>query len=685
MNRVTALPLRVLFGLLCACLSANAMNRIQGDCMQGGGAIFTNGIRATTRVMQSFVTLSGTTPVSGCTVTVYITGTVTKATLFSNNGGTPLANPFIADATGHWYFYVPNRRYDVTLSGAGIPSPFTLGDIQAFDPSIAVLDITQYGAVCNGTTDDYTAIQAALDNNPAATINFPNGASCKSSATWVLSSQTPLRQFAGHLVGNGARITWTNDGSSGDTDANMQHGIGAYNRVNDPAVGASEIGGVDRVEIYGFFFTCPNYGACIFLGNSRFQLIHDNVFSGKSLAYNTATNPRHGIVIDCGINNHIDRNRFDSFTVGQVSIIKSGDTATGHVVYTNFPPLSGYFNDSPSVTRNNFEGSAPFSILEMGGGSFTIITIRNNNSGGGPKIWFFASCNGISATIEDNWTEQSTYFVGVLGASIPGNIPGTSIPHSYLKTAPGAPEHYMIRNNEFANGQVFFYSELIDGSYSTIENNRYNNVTPGTSVWITGASSANFVDFRDNNLVIYLAQTWLATDRAINIPSVVAIKSTIYPNTIKINGRMNPTCALHNVSVSGSSWYIDGVFNTATFPLTFQYIYFLDGMPANSVITGISLKTVTAFTGSGFTTVNATVGDGLGSDTPPASETWYTSTPYDLAASVSNINHQEFVIFRAPRDISVGRTFMAFHANQNFSAASITGSLNINVCWAVMQ
>lgn len=653
--------------------------------MQGGNAIFTNGIRASVRVMQSFVTLSGTTPVSGCTVTVYITGTATKATLFSTNAGAALANPFVADATGHWYFYVPNRRYDVTLSGAGITSPFTLSDIQAFDPAIAVLDVTQYGAVCNGSTDDYTAIQAALDNNATATINFPNGAACVSSATWVLSSQTPLRYFQGRLIGNGATITWTNDGSPSSTDANMAHAIGAYNRVNDSANGASEIGGVERIEISGFNLICPNYGACMFFGNSRFMEIHHNRLAGKSLGYNTASNPRHGIVIDCGINNHIDHNRFESFVVSHVGIIKSLDTSTGHVVYTNFPPLSGYFNDNPNITNNNFEGSAAFTILEMGGGSFTQITIRNNNAGGGPKVWFFASANGISATIEDNWTEQSTYFVGVLGAGVAGNIPGTTIPHSYLQTAPGAPEHYMLRNNEFANGLVFFYSELIDGSYTTIENNRYNNVTAGTSVWVAGASSANFVDFRDNNLVIYQAQTWLATDRAINIPSVVPIKSTIYPNTIKINGRMNPTCALYTVSVSGSTWSVNGLSYTATLPLAFQYIYFLDSMPPNSIVTGISLKTTTAFSGSGFTSIVATIGDGLGVGTPPANETWYTYAPYNVMTAVSNVNHQEYQLFKAPQSIAVGQMFMNFRANQNFSAASLTGAVNINVCWAVMQ
>jgi hypothetical protein len=64
-----------------------------------------------------------------CTVTVYNTGTAVLTTLYSNDLGTPLANPFTASLTGYWFFYADNARFDVTLSGGGIPVAFTLGDI----------------------------------------------------------------------------------------------------------------------------------------------------------------------------------------------------------------------------------------------------------------------------------------------------------------------------------------------------------------------------------------------------------------------------------------------------------------------------------------------------------------------------------------------------------------------------
>lgn len=125
MNRIA------LFLLTVSC--AFGMERLQGDCMQGGHTVSLNGLNSSTRVMQSYVNLTANIPVSGCTVTVYVTGTVNKATLYSDNLMTPLANPLTASATGHWFFYAANGRYDITMSGAGIATPFTLEDVLAQD------------------------------------------------------------------------------------------------------------------------------------------------------------------------------------------------------------------------------------------------------------------------------------------------------------------------------------------------------------------------------------------------------------------------------------------------------------------------------------------------------------------------------------------------------------------------
>jgi hypothetical protein len=114
----------LLFFLMAFPLVAN--QRTQGDCMQGNAVVVTNGAPSTTKVMQSY---------PSCTITVYVSGTLTLATIYSDNSSTPLGNPFNSNIVGHWFFYAANGRYDVQLSGSGIPAPFTLGDILLADPA----------------------------------------------------------------------------------------------------------------------------------------------------------------------------------------------------------------------------------------------------------------------------------------------------------------------------------------------------------------------------------------------------------------------------------------------------------------------------------------------------------------------------------------------------------------------
>lgn len=65
-----------------------------------------------------------------CTVTVYQTGTVTLATIYSNSTGTPLGNGFTATTAGQWLFFAGKGCYDIVLSGGfspnAYPSPVTL-------------------------------------------------------------------------------------------------------------------------------------------------------------------------------------------------------------------------------------------------------------------------------------------------------------------------------------------------------------------------------------------------------------------------------------------------------------------------------------------------------------------------------------------------------------------------------
>ena len=97
---------------------------VNGQCSVGG-------VHAVTQGLNSTNTLVGSYP--QCTVTVFLTGTNTLATLFSNSTGTPLSNPFTAQTNGNWTYYAaPQTGFDVTMSGGipiQFPSPITITNV----------------------------------------------------------------------------------------------------------------------------------------------------------------------------------------------------------------------------------------------------------------------------------------------------------------------------------------------------------------------------------------------------------------------------------------------------------------------------------------------------------------------------------------------------------------------------
>lgn len=91
--------------------------RAFGYCEAGGQTVTTAAIVSTTKVQQSY---------PGCQIDVYISGTTTHATIYSDISNTPLSNPFTASSgDGYWFWYAADGTYDVKMSMAGIPSPFT--------------------------------------------------------------------------------------------------------------------------------------------------------------------------------------------------------------------------------------------------------------------------------------------------------------------------------------------------------------------------------------------------------------------------------------------------------------------------------------------------------------------------------------------------------------------------------
>lgn len=78
-------------------------------------------------------------PVANASVQVNVDGVA--ATIYSDNGVTPAANPLTTDTTGSFSFYAADGRYQLVISGANIQT-VTLNDILLVDPLPADLPTT---------------------------------------------------------------------------------------------------------------------------------------------------------------------------------------------------------------------------------------------------------------------------------------------------------------------------------------------------------------------------------------------------------------------------------------------------------------------------------------------------------------------------------------------------------------
>src|SRR5882672_1647879 len=128
-NRLLLLVL--LIGAIAFPSSAQTLAGVNGDCMIGGEQALTSGLpsTATQQIGTTNVNAGAGVQASfpGCIVTVYATGTLTKANVFSDNNPTPTpeSNPFTANVDGSFTFFVAQGAcYDITMSSGAIAMPY---------------------------------------------------------------------------------------------------------------------------------------------------------------------------------------------------------------------------------------------------------------------------------------------------------------------------------------------------------------------------------------------------------------------------------------------------------------------------------------------------------------------------------------------------------------------------------
>ena len=198
MKKPIAAIIAVLAFLALSCLPSEAQSyyAAQGSCTVGGQTVSVAGLQSTNYVQASY---------PSCTVTVYLTGTTTPATIFSSNTGTSLSNPFTANSYGSWIFWVNTSGvgYDVVMSGGGMPFSVTWTDLIPGAGSGGSMVYPAAGVACSNGSGWCTSYGAA---NPFP-INFIQG--WPSSVSGYLFNNGTGTLSWGNPVGSGTVTTFT--------------------------------------------------------------------------------------------------------------------------------------------------------------------------------------------------------------------------------------------------------------------------------------------------------------------------------------------------------------------------------------------------------------------------------------------------------------------------------------------
>lgn len=149
------------------------------------------GVKAVTSGASSSNFLQGIIPT--CTVTVFLTGTVTKATIYKDSSNTPQNNPFTANTNGSIppIYAATGQAYDVTLSG-GIPP-------NTYATAVTLTGLNSGGG---GSSGGVTSLNA-MGSSPltgAIILACGTGLSCTQSGQTItvsLASSFTITSFTG--------------------------------------------------------------------------------------------------------------------------------------------------------------------------------------------------------------------------------------------------------------------------------------------------------------------------------------------------------------------------------------------------------------------------------------------------------------------------------------------------------
>jgi hypothetical protein len=387
--------------------------KVQGFVEKGGQRVSTSSALSTNTVQQSY---------PGVSVTVYVAGTLTPATIYSTASGTAKANPFSANSLGFYSFFTDVEEVDIAFGGG---AAYTLSDVVPSGvASDVVTNVVSFGAVCNGTTDDTIPINAAIAAVASAgggIVEFPQG-SCDTTSPITMAAKVFLRGQGRHT----STISVEHDGNGVVMTSPIDSSTGVYTRVSDLGIvttrttntgaGYADIGGtyVDfyNVVVSGFRHQIVlDQSEIVTIRNCEIIPLQINGQSGIWLV----NGDDFTVGADPNFTNRIliDSNQFNTNNGATTPIHIRDDGGGGHVITNNNFNNSGYHGrfsgvDALTISGNETEGAAT--------AAFNFVTTTTAGDYVGPTHGLTMYGNTIVDAV--GW---SVRLGGVMGGAIKGN------------------------------------------------------------------------------------------------------------------------------------------------------------------------------------------------------------------------------------------------------------------------
>jgi hypothetical protein len=325
---------------------------LSGWCEKGNETVLTDGRNSTTKVQRSY---------PSCTVTVYDAGTLNLATIASDLGGTPKANPFTATTNGFWEFWAQDGRYDVRISGSGLATPFTFANQWVISSSGGSGDVTGPGSATDQAIARFNGTSGKIIQNSVLTL----------SSSGMLNFVDDVRQ----TFNPGANNAGINVGSSTADPVSPLNGDVYYN---------SSLGSF-RCREAGAWINCASSGDVVGPGSATDNaLVRFDLTTGKLIQNSTVIVGDTGNITGLGtLNTHTIPGGTDTFALLAASQTLSNKTlpdTTDFSGFVDFSNIAAPANPSAGQMRvfaNNSTGflscltSAGANCMPSGGGGGT--------------------------------------------------------------------------------------------------------------------------------------------------------------------------------------------------------------------------------------------------------------------------------------------------------------------------